>query len=179
LFFWICKYLPLYGGFLNGGTSKSSILIGCSVRNHLFWGIPPSYRNPFFLLVQHGGKKMSLNSTFMYQLLVDFGETFWFNNIFFLVGKFTKTNKDPLPPNLEGRPNSCCFLRFHDHSNPRVFLLKADWRAVWIPSNGPPFSATKARMNISPPEAACILFRLTLQSIHTKIRYSTELGFQN
>ena len=126
--------------------------------------------------------KLSLNSTFMYQLLVDVGETFWFNKILFLgVGKFTKkTHKDLLAPKLEGRPEKfrSFFLQFR-LITPRVFLLKADWRAMWIPSNGPPFSATKARMNISPPEAACILFRLTLQSIHTKIRYSTELGFQN
>ena len=30
----------LTGGFLNGGTPKSSILIGFSIINHPFWGTP-------------------------------------------------------------------------------------------------------------------------------------------
>ena len=35
-----CKGNCRCGGFQNGGTPKSSILIGCSVINHLFLGTP-------------------------------------------------------------------------------------------------------------------------------------------
>ena len=38
----------IYGGFLNGGTSKSSIFIGFSIINHTFYlGCFPIYGNPF------------------------------------------------------------------------------------------------------------------------------------
>ena len=36
----ILKWCPVSW---NGGTSKSSILIGFSSKNHLFWGTPPIY----------------------------------------------------------------------------------------------------------------------------------------
>ena len=35
------------GGSINGGTPKSSILVGCSIINHLFWRIPMTMKTPY------------------------------------------------------------------------------------------------------------------------------------
>ena len=39
------KSSPNIGVSLNGGTPKSSILIGFSIINHPFWGFPPIFGN--------------------------------------------------------------------------------------------------------------------------------------
>ena len=44
--FWWCYMELLYGGFWNGGTSKSSILIGFSIINHPAIGVPSFEENP-------------------------------------------------------------------------------------------------------------------------------------
>ena len=45
------KWINMYMGVsVNGGTPKSSILIGFSIINHPFWGTPNFWKHPYIYI---------------------------------------------------------------------------------------------------------------------------------
>ena len=63
--------------FLEIGTPKSSILVGCFTKNHLFWGIPHLWKLPYCQLDMSDMEKVLSPFQKISELAIDVGRISW------------------------------------------------------------------------------------------------------